>query len=365
MQHFGCHVSELARQRGVGQSHHPFFNLYTMEIRVFTAFSGYDSQCIALERAGVSYDLVGWSEIDKYAIMAHNAIFPQFKDRNYGDITKIDWNIVPDFDLFTYSSPCQDFSRAGNMMGGAENSGTRSSLLWECRKAIMAKNPKYLILENVRDLVSKRFFPLFESWMHELEDMGYENHWKVINAADCNCPQNRQRVILVSIRRFSFQEPMELTETLDTKMEAEIDRKYYVPASEIGCIMENQHNVDVLRIRQATKAGYIDVVKGGLFDSSFPKSKTRRGRVQGDGGNLCPTLTATASDTIMKFEGYKDGTPIIRRLTEREIFRLMGVDDDRITRISDAGIGSRQQGKLAGNSICVDVLEGVFRQMFN
>ena len=91
-----------------------------MEINVFTAFSGYDSQCMALERAGVKYDLVGWSEIDKFAIQAHNALFPQFKDRNFGDICKIDWNNVPDFDLFTYSSPCQDFSRAGKMMGGVK-----------------------------------------------------------------------------------------------------------------------------------------------------------------------------------------------------------------------------------------------------
>ena len=101
-------------------------------LRVFTAFSGYDSQCLALDRLCKSelikttneynlvmeaipfeYELVGWSEIDKYAIQAHNALFPQWADRNYGDISKIDWNNVPDFDLFTYSSPCQDFSQAG------------------------------------------------------------------------------------------------------------------------------------------------------------------------------------------------------------------------------------------------------------
>lgn len=111
-----------------------------MEIRVFTAFSGYDSQCLALERLkqnfpDFDYELVGWSEIDKYAIQAHNALFPQWADRNYGDISKIDWNEVPDFDLFTYSSPCQDFSNAGLQRGGEEGSGTRSSLLWECRRS--------------------------------------------------------------------------------------------------------------------------------------------------------------------------------------------------------------------------------------
>lgn len=80
-------------------------------LRVFTAFSGYDSQCLALDRLKETfpefeYELVGWSEIDKYAIQAHNALYPQWADRNYGDISKIDWNKVPDFDLFTYSSPC-------------------------------------------------------------------------------------------------------------------------------------------------------------------------------------------------------------------------------------------------------------------
>lgn len=87
-------------------------------LRVFTAFSGYDSQCMALDQIGINYDLVGWSEIDKFAIEAHNRFFPQYKDRNLGDISKIDWDKTPDFDLFTYSSPCQDFSRAGKMIGG-------------------------------------------------------------------------------------------------------------------------------------------------------------------------------------------------------------------------------------------------------
>ena len=94
-----------------------------MKIRVFTAFSGYDSQCMALDRLheqfpDFEYELVGWAEIDKYAIQAHNAVYPQWADRNFGDISKIDWDAVPDFDLFTYSSPCQDFSSAGKQRGG-------------------------------------------------------------------------------------------------------------------------------------------------------------------------------------------------------------------------------------------------------
>lgn len=82
-----------------------------MKIKVFTAFSGYDSQCMALDRLkedcpDFDYELVGWSEIDKYAIQMHDAVYPQWAGRNYGDISKIDWVSVPDFDFFTFSFPC-------------------------------------------------------------------------------------------------------------------------------------------------------------------------------------------------------------------------------------------------------------------
>ena len=207
-----------------------------MKIKVFTAFSGYDSQCLALERLkrdfpGFDYELVGWAEIDKYAIQAHNALFPQWADRNYGDISKIDWNEVPDFDLFTYSSPCQDFSNAGLQRGGAEGSGTRSSLLWECRRAIVAKRPKYLLLENVAALVSAKFLPTFNAWQSELATYGYSNFAKVLNAKDYGVPQNRERIFLVSIlanASYHFPLPFPLELRLKDVLEEHVDEKYYL-----------------------------------------------------------------------------------------------------------------------------------------
>lgn len=200
-------------------------------LRVFTAFSGYDSQCMALDKLGIPYELVGWSEIDKYAIQAHNAIYPQWADRNYGDISKINWDEVPDFDLFTYSSPCQDFSNAGLQRGGEEGSGTRSSLLWECRKAILAKKPKYLLMENVAALVSKKFRPLFNKWQLELESYGYSNFAQVLNAKDYGVPQNRKRIFLVSIlgeAQYHFPQPFPLELRLKDILEKEVDEKYYL-----------------------------------------------------------------------------------------------------------------------------------------
>ena len=160
--------------------------LYTKEnpLKVFTTFSGYDSQCLALKKAGIPFDLVGWSEIEKRAITAHNALFPEYKDRNYGDICKIDWANIPDFDLFTYSSPCTSFSLAGKMLGGEEGSGTQSSLLWECKKAIEIKRPKYLMLENVEMLVSHKFIHTFKKWIAFLTSLGYTSYWKVLKAVN-------------------------------------------------------------------------------------------------------------------------------------------------------------------------------------
>ena len=173
-------------------------------LRVFTVFSGYDSQMMALNRLssvfpGFVSKLVGWSEIDSNAIIAHNAVFPEDADKNYGDISKIDWEKVPDFDLFTYSFPCTDISASGKQAGLEEGSGTRSSLLWECRKAIEAKHPRYLLMENVSALVSKKFIKYLHKWMSWLSSQGYENYTQVLNAKDFGCPQNRERVFMVSI----------------------------------------------------------------------------------------------------------------------------------------------------------------------
>lgn len=214
-----------------------------MKVRVFTAFSGYDSQCLALDRLkehfpDFDYELVGWAEIDKYAIQAHDALYPQWADRNYGDISKIDWSQVPDFDLFTYSRPCQDFSNAGLQKGGTEGSGTRSSLLWECRRAIVAKRPKYLLLENVAALVSQKFLPLFNKWQSELASYGYSNFAEVLNAKDFGVLQNRERVFLVSIlggSSFHFPKPFKLEKRLKDVLEENVDEKYYLSDKMIQC----------------------------------------------------------------------------------------------------------------------------------
>lgn len=221
-----------------------------MKIRLFEAFAGYGSQALAMDRikeahSDFEYEVVGISEIDKYAVQAYEALHGSVK--NYGDISKIDWSEVPNFDMFTYSSPCQDWSNAGLQKGGAEGSGTRSSLLWECKRAIIAKKPKYCMLENVKALTSKKFLPYFLQWCDWLTEQGYRNFWKVLNAKDYGVPQNRERVFLFSIldenARYVFPKPFELKNCLADLLEPSVSEEFYLSEKSVeGFRLHNENH---------------------------------------------------------------------------------------------------------------------------
>lgn len=214
------------------------------KIRLVTLFSGYDSQTLAMDRhrrdrgGQFDYELVAWCEIEDAAIKAHNALFPQWSDRNLGDICKVDPNDVPDCDVLTYSFPCTSISNAGKQAGLEKGSGTASSLLWECEKIIKAKRPQYLLMENVKALVQKKFMPEFQRWIDILKGLGYDNYWKVLNAKDYGVAQNRERVFMVSIlsrndegrQLYNFPQPFPLTKCVEDYMEPaeDIGEEYFI-----------------------------------------------------------------------------------------------------------------------------------------
>ena len=407
-------------------------------LRVFEAFAGYGSQSIALRNLGIEYEVVAISEIDKYAIKAYEAIHGPAN--NLGDICKINPNDIPDHDLFTYSFPCQDLSVAGKQAGLGK--GTRSGLLYECEKIIEAKKPKYLLLENVKNLVGKKFKPEFNKWLEYLEGLGYTNYWQILNAKNYGVPQNRERVFVVSIlgnhKPYEFADKIPLDKCIADILEDEVDEKYYINKSFHLVDKGHQAELDIkgqdcikraystdkiaptlttmqgglrepkILIPQATKKGYIEMDLPGVCDLSYPNSKTRRGRVQ-ENGKVSPTLTAASQDicyielpcicasrgrnpenpsdrttgapteqrlefntkgtsntitTVQKDNYVVEKTYRIRKLTPRECFRLMGMRDDDIDKIQAAGISNTQQYKMAGNSIVVDVLEAIFKNLF-
>lgn len=231
-------------------------------IKVFEAFAGVGTQAMALKRIGIDYKVIGISEIDKFALKSYEEIHG--KVNNFGDISKINPNNLPDFDLFTYSFPCQDISMAGKQAGFDKDSGTKSSLLWECERIIRNKKPKYLLMENVKALTFKKNIVGFNNWLKILEDIGYKNHWKVLNAKDYGVPQNRERVFCVSIlgnKEYKFPEKQTLKTRLKDVLEEEVDEKYYLSND---------------RVKQLVKIIKDDDIKEkSVYDGSVknPKSK--------------------------------------------------------------------------------------------
>lgn len=212
-------------------------------LNVITLFSGYDSQALALNRLGLPYDLAAWCEIDRHAITAHNALFPQWKDRNLGDVSQVDWaewhaSHPQPIDLLTYSSPCQDFSSAGLQRGGEEGSGTRSGLLWETERAVRELRPRHLVFENVGGLVSDKFIDLFNRWQARLNSYGYTNFQQLMNAKDYGVPQNRLRIFMVSIldcrRAYYFPKPFKLERRLKDVLEQNVAERYYLSEESIS-----------------------------------------------------------------------------------------------------------------------------------
>lgn len=305
----------------------------------------------------------------------------------------------------------QDISIAGKQNGFEDNDGnrTRSGLFFEALRIIEDTKPKVAIAENVKALTSKRFAKEFKTVLKSLDEAGYNCYWKVLNAKNYGIPQNRDRVFIVSIRKdidnfdFHFPQPKELKLRLNDLLESNVDEKYYLSEKlEIYALgnavnkelkdMYKRENAylnkdisytintnsirrvgdtnyicegideeiqvkDFLKIKEATKKGYSEAYAGDYVNIQFPNSKTRRGRV---GNGIANTLLTS------KDNGVVVGNPLkLRRLTEKECFRLMGFDDSDCDILKENGISMTQIYKMAGNSIVVDVLEALFKELFN
>lgn len=205
-------------------------------MKVLSLFSGIGAFESALRNMEIPFDLVGFSEIDKYAVKSYCAIHSVSESLNLGDITKIDETKLPKTDLITYGFPCQDISLAGKQKGLFNDDGTktRSGLFFDALRIIEHTKPMVAIAENVKNLAGKKFKEQFEIVLNSLENAGYNNYWKVLNAKDYGIPQNRERVFIVSIRKdvdtgiFEFPEGFPLEKRLKDLLEETVDEKYYL-----------------------------------------------------------------------------------------------------------------------------------------
>ena len=304
-----------------------------MKLRVLSLFSGIGAFEMALRNIEIDYELVNFCENDKYAIKAYCAIHDVDENLNLGDITKINIENLPkDIDLITHGSPCQDFSVAGLQRGGDEGSKTRSSLMWNTVEIIKHCKPKYVIWENVKNVLSKKHKHNFDKYLKTLELLGYTNYWDILNSKHYGIPQNRERVFVVSIlgehKPYKFPESKKLNLSITDLLEDYVEDKYYMS------------NVCIEKMKKYA-----------------PKTIEE---------GIAPTLTTELSHSTGKNVSPKLCRVIgeYRRITPRETFRLMGVSDVDIDKLQRVNIPETQQYKMAGNSIVVNVLEEIFKNLF-
>ena len=325
-----------------------------MKLRVLSLFSGIGAFEMALRNIEIDYELVNFCENDKYAIKAYCAIHDVDENLNLGDITKVNIKTLPkDIDLITHGSPCQDFSVAGLQRGGDEGSKTRSSLMWNTVEIIKHCKPKYVIWENVKNVLSKKHKHNFDKYLKTLELLGYTNYWKVLNAKDYGVPQNRERVFVVSIlgehKPYEFPKPIKLEKRLKDILEIEINDKYYLSE----------------KVQKRFKQTKSDNGENSIIGTTAPEFRTigQRDLVYSKEG-IMGTLVATDYKQPKQILETIQGDTSIRKLTPRECFRLMGLNDKDIDKIQMTKISDTQQYKLAGNSIVVPVLEEIFKNLF-
>lgn len=331
----------------------------------------------AINRLNVPNELVGFSEINKHAIKSFSSIHNINSNLNYGDICLIDETQLPDFDLFSFGSPCQDFSVAGKQKGAEwtcnkcnykynpldvyysnrkkcpncdsrDIEKTRSSLIVEALRIIKHKQPKYLLMENVKNLVGKSFKPSFDKIIKELNEYGYNTYWKVLNAKEYGIPQNRERVFVFCIQKdfdnsnFQFPTPFDNGLRLKDLLDDKVDEKYYISQEKINQLIttlddKNSLLLDMCQarregkpreyteysptlsaryykeprlineqgmlndtpkvaIKEATKKGYVIAEEGDSINIQFPNSKTRRGRV---GKKVAQTLETSCNQAVL------------------------------------------------------------------
>lgn len=226
-------------------------------IKYLSLFSGIGAFEKALTNLHIPFELVGYSEIDKYASKAYSLIHKVPESMNLGDITKIDESILPQVDLITYGFPCQDISLAGLQKGlfNTDGTKTRSGLFFDALRIIEHCKPQVAIAENVKNLTSEKFSEQFKLVLNSLSNAGYNNYWKVLNASDFEIPQKRERVFIVSIRKdidigiFQFPEAVPLQKCLGDLLEVDVPKKFYLSEERIKNMMISSFNQERLRIQ--------------------------------------------------------------------------------------------------------------------
>ena len=336
------------------------------KIRIFEGFAGYGGGSFGLKRLKenmpeLEYEIVGYSEFDKYASKLFDANHKD-KDgnplRNWGDITKIDPNELPDFDMFMGGFPCQPFSSAGMQMGTEDPYG-RGTMLGHIIRKSKIKKPKYLFLENVKGFTHGKFQPIHDQLVRDLREMGYGEQplaKAVLNTKDYGIPQNRERLWMFAKlgglpENFSMIPP---------KVESDLRIADFLDFDPLKSLYLSDAQIEHLKEKHHIESF---VVNTPLCFDVYNK------KIKKDG--FCITITQPEHNSLRVIEVPKsDGKEIVRKLSVHEQFRLMGFRISRDLKECEIDFNEQsysQLSKRAGNGWDVNLvgilLTHIFRQL--
>ena len=341
----------------------------TKPVRLIELFAGIGSQSKALEKLGV--DFVPWKvcEFDKYAVASYNAVHgTNFETSDVSKIKGEDLEIV-DTDkydyIMTYSFPCTDLSLAGRRAGMDRNSGTRSSLLWQVERLLTETKelPQILVMENVPQVHSASNMEAFQDWLSFLQSKGYSSYYKDLAANDYGVPQKRMRCIMVSVLgdyMYKFPKPLDKISKLDDYLDKIPDPKFYINNKKSKELIDNII-VDKVKLHKGVNSV---IIKGMAGDKYRAECKPT---------DISCTLCARdwkgfnnyGQTGIIEMDGEVPTTDNIkvRRLSTVESWKLMGFTEEDVRKAEKVN-SNTQLLKQAGNSIVVDVLVNVFKELF-
>ena len=288
-----------------------------------------------LESEGlIKGDLLNYCEYEDWIAKMYSVLHNVPLDKNLGDITKVDETKLSDFDLMTYGFPCQDISMLGNQEGFYDSDGnlTRSGLLFEALRIAKYKKPKILIAENVKALVNKNNRDNFNLMINELDEMGYNSYWRVLDAKKYGIPHSRQRVFIISIRKDiddnTYDFPKEIN--LNYKASDYYDSQEYIADD----LYLNDHQIQMyakneMRLKKQYSSLNKDII-------------------------ICQTTKQGQTSNPQNFIEDNKG---VRIMTGNECLKLQGFRDGCGHKLIDNGFTTAQIGFVSGNSLCVSIMK--------
>ena len=309
------------------------------KLKVLSLFSGIGAYEEALKNLKVNTEVVNYCEFDEIPARAYSVLHNIPIEKNLGDITKVNETKIKDFDLMTYSFPCQDISALGDQKGLFDEDGnvTRSGLFFDAIRIARYKKPKYMVAENVKALATKPMEKDFKGMLKLLDEIGYNTYWKVLNSKDFGIPQSRNRIYIVSIRKdidkgtFKFPEPFELKKKAsDFYEKGVIGDQYYLRENDMRYLSE-------FRIKKQYSSLNKDIIVC---------QTTKQ-------GNL-----ANPQNFILDDKGHRVMIP-------NELLSLQGFKREYGDLLLANGFTKEKIGKMSGNSITVDVLYYIFKNLLN